>query len=86
MSIVLQACGLVAVVLAGWRSYATARDAVLPLAHDGDPTRTAIESARPLPLRPRVRRFARHATLALGWLLVCFYGLYLFAAGQEIAR
>jgi hypothetical protein len=86
MGILVVACGAMAVVIGGWRSYAMAREALAPLAHDGDPTRTAIEAAQPLSMRPRVRLFARRVALSIGWLIVSFYGLYLVVAGQELAR
>ena len=54
------------------------------MAHDGDPTRTEIEAARPLVERPRVRLFARRAAVSLGWLAVAFYGLYLVVCGQAV--
>ncbi len=81
-------CGLIVVVIAGWRSYALAREALVPLAHvsDTDPTRRAIEAQQPLPMRPRVRRFARCVALSVIWLVVCFYGLYLVVAGGEVPR
>ncbi len=84
-SILLTLCGLVAFVVAGWRSYAMARQALGPLVHDGEPTRTAIEAARPVQDRFRVRLFVRRAVVAVGWLLVSLYGLYLVAAGALAA-
>jgi len=81
---VLEVCGGMAIVIGGWRSYAVAREALAPLAHDGDPTRTEIEAARPLVERPRVRLFARRAAVSLGWLAVAFYGLYLVVRGQAV--
>jgi hypothetical protein len=88
MGTLIALCGLTAVLIGGWRSYALAREAVAPLAHasEGDPTRTSIESARPVPMRPRVRRFVRAVILSVGWLVVSFYGLYLVVAGGELAR
>ena len=86
MGPVLVLCGSVAFVIAGWRSYALAREAIAPFTRDGDPTRTAIESVQPLPQRPRVRLFARLAILAVGWLFVGLYGAYLVVYGQELAR
>ena len=68
---------------ASLRGYALARRALEPFAHEGDPTRTAIEALRPLPFRPRVRTFAQRVLLAVGWLLVALYGLYMVARGQE---
>ena len=84
MAAVAELCGLVVAVIGGWRSYAMAREALAPLVHDGDPTRSAIEASRPFPMRPRVRLFARRVTLSVGWLLVAFYGLYLVASAQEL--
>ena len=78
----LQLCGVIAVVIAGSRSYVATREAVGPLVHDGDPTRTAIESTRRLTDRPRVRLFARRLVLAIGWLAVAMYGLFLIAESQ----
>jgi hypothetical protein len=88
VSTVIVLCGLTVVVVAGWRSYALAREALAPLAHpvEGDPTRREIEASQPLPMRPRVRRFARSVLLSFGWLVVCFYGLYLMVAGGEVGR
>ncbi len=85
---VIVVCGLIVVAVAGWRSYALAREALLPLAHasETDPTRRAIEAQQPLPMRPRVRRFARCVALSVAWLVVSFYGLYLVVAGGEVAR
>jgi hypothetical protein len=82
--LVLEFCGAVAIVMGGWRSYAVAREALWPLAHEGDPTRTAIEATRPFPLRPRVKVFARRVAVSVGWLAIAFYGLYLVARGQGI--
>lgn len=78
----LVACGLAAAVIGGWRSYAAAREALAPLVHEGDPTRTAIEAARPFPMRPRVRLFLRRLIVSIGWIGVAMYGLYLVAYGQ----
>jgi hypothetical protein len=81
---VLEVCGGMALVIGGWRSYVVAREALAPLAHDGDPTRTEIEAARPFPMRPRVRLFAKRVAVSLGWLAVAFYGLYLVVHGQAV--
>jgi hypothetical protein len=80
----LEACGAVALVLGGWRSYALAREAIAPLADDGDPTRTALEATRPLLSRSRVRTFARRVGCSVGWLVVAMYGLYLLLHGQAL--
>jgi hypothetical protein len=79
---VLQVCGVIAVVIALWRSYVVTREAVGPLIHDGDPTRTAIEATRRVTDRPRVRLFARRLGVAIGWLAVAMYGLFLIVESQ----
>ena len=79
---VLQLCGVIAVVIALWRSYVATREAVGPLIHDGDPTRTAIEATRRVTDRPRVRLFARRLGVAIGWLGVAMYGLFLIVESQ----
>jgi hypothetical protein len=84
MQLLLEACGIVAVVIGGWRSYAMAREALGPVAHQGDPTRTALEAGRPILERTRVRLFLRRVAISLAWLLVAGYGLYLVAVGQEL--
>jgi hypothetical protein len=82
---VLQLCGVIAVVIAASRSYAATREAVGPLVHDGDPTRTAIEATRRITDRPRVRLFARRLGVAIGWLAVAMYGLFLIVESQLLA-
>ena len=84
MQLLLQTCGIVAVVIGGWRSYAMAREALGPVAHQGDPTRTALEAGRPILERTRARLFLRRVAISLAWLLVAGYGLYLVAVGQEL--
>lgn len=79
---VLQLCGVIAVVIALSRSYVVTREAVGPLIHDGDPTRTAIEATRRVTDRPRVRLFARRLGVAIGWLAVAMYGLFLIVESQ----
>ena len=79
---VLQLCGVIAVAIALWRSYVATREAVGPLIHDGDPTRTAIEATRRVTDRPRVRLFARRLGVAIGWLAVAMYGLFLIVESQ----
>lgn len=76
--------GFVALAWGSWRGYAAARAAVLPLVRDGDPTRTLIEATRPIHARSRVRIVARHAVLAVVWLSVAMYGLYLLTVGLEV--
>ncbi len=80
--LVLELTGGFAAIVGAWRSYAVAREAIAPFVHEGDPTRTAIEATRPIPMRPRVRLFARRVSTSLVWLLVAFYGLYLLATGM----
>ncbi len=85
MSAVLLLCGSVAALLGAWRSYAVAREALTPFVHDGEPTRSAIESARPVTERPRVRLFVRRVAVSLAWLAVAMYGLYLVSAAEAVA-
>ena len=54
---------------------------MLPLVREGDPTRTLIDATRPLHGRTRVRIAARNVALALGWLVVAMYGLFLATVG-----
>jgi hypothetical protein len=82
MGLLLVGCGLTALVIGGWRGYALAREALAPLVHDGEPTRTAIEAARPVHARFRVRLFARRVVVAVAWLVVALYGLFLVQAGS----
>ena len=77
MAIVLIVCGAVAAFVGTWRGYMVAREAIAPLVHEGDPTRTAIEATRPLLARTRVRLFARRVGVAVGWLAIAAYGLFL---------
>jgi hypothetical protein len=85
MGTILVLSGLMTAVLGTWRGYAAARAAVGPLVHDGEPTRTAIEAARPLHARSRVRLFARRVAVSVGWLLVATYGLFLLSVGMATA-
>jgi hypothetical protein len=81
MGIVLTACGLTALVLGAWRSYAVARDALGPIVHDGEPTRTTLEATWPIYRRSRVRRFVRRVAVSVGWLSIAMYGLFLVTVG-----
>lgn len=85
MGLVLLGCGVIAVAIGTWRSYAVAREAIGPLVHDGDETRDLIEANRPIVVRSRVRLFAHRLAVALGWLAVAFYGLYLAVMGGGAA-
>jgi hypothetical protein len=82
MSILLTVCGVAALAIGAWRGWAVAREALGPLVHDGDPTRSAIEAARPIHARFRIRLFIRRLSVAVAWLIVATYGLYLVAVGM----
>jgi hypothetical protein len=77
MAIVLTLCGAIATSIGVWRGFVVAREALAPLIHEGDPTRSAIDSTRPLLARTRFRLFARRSGIALAWLAVALYGLLL---------
>ena len=77
-------CGLIAAVVGTWRGYAVARQAIAPLVHGGDPTRTAIEATRPLLDRPRVRLVFRRLATSIGWIAIALYGLFLTVVGLEL--
>ena len=81
---ILTASGLVLAGVGIWRSYLAARQVMAPLAHRGDPTRSRIESLRPLPLRPKVRTAAARTLISMGWLAIALYGLYLVVRGQAV--
>jgi hypothetical protein len=73
----------------GWgvvRGYLCARAALLPLTGEGEPTRGLIEASRPVYARTRIRTAARQAALAVVWLAVALYGLYLATVGVEALR
>ena len=55
----------------------------MPLVREGDPTRTLIDASRPVHARTRVRLMARNVVLAIAWLTVAMYGLFL---GDRRAR
>ncbi len=84
LAAVLVVSGLVAVAYGSWRGYVAARSAMLPLLREGDPTRTLVEAGRPLHARTRVRLAVRHVLLAVGWLTVAMYGLYLATVGTAV--
>ena len=79
---VLLLSGLLVALIGTWRGYANARLVVAPLVHPGEPTRTAVEATQPLSERARVRRAARNLLVAVGWLLIAMYGLYLVATAE----
>jgi hypothetical protein len=81
MSALLVTCGIVLSSVGSWSGYRNARDAVTPAARDGDPTRAAIDAARPLLARRTARRFARSLAVAVVWLALALYGIFLVSAG-----
>jgi hypothetical protein len=85
MGFLLILCGTIATLTGLYRGFVLAREALAPLAHDGDPTRTAIEATRPFPARPRVRRFVSRVLGAVGWLAVAMYGLYLIYSASGLS-
>lgn len=85
MAFVLILCGTTAAVIGVYRSFVLAREALAPLVHDGEPTRTALEDARPIHERPRVRRMAALVATSVGWLVVAMYGLFLVVRASEIS-
>jgi hypothetical protein len=84
MGLLLVTCGLVLAGAGTWSGYRHAREAIAPAVHEGDPTRAQVDAARPLHARDGVRRFARSVVLAVGWLVLALYGLYLVSAGTAI--
>jgi hypothetical protein len=84
MAFLLILCGTIAATAGLYRAFNLAREALAPLAHEGDPTRTAIEATRPFPARPRVRRFVGRVLGAVAWLAVATYGLYLIYWASEL--
>jgi hypothetical protein len=78
---VLLVSGLFATVYGTWRGYVAARSAMLPLVREGEPTRTLIDAGRPLHERTRLRLAARQVLLAVVWLTIALYGMYLATAG-----
>ena len=78
---VLLVSGLFAIVYGTWRGYVAARSAMLPLVRQGEPTRTLIDAGRPLHERTRLRLAARQVVVAVAWLTIALYGMYLASAG-----
>jgi hypothetical protein len=78
--------GLAAATYGAWRSYTATRSALMPLVREGDPTRTLIEATRPVYSRGRVRMALRNVGVALLWLCVAMYGLFLATAGEVLRR
>ena len=84
MGALLVTCGFVLTGVGTLSGYRNARAAVAPAVHEGDPTRSAIDAARPLHGRPAVRRFARSVAVSFGWLALVLYGLFLVSAGSAV--
>lgn len=82
-ALVLVCAGAFLAAFGTLRGYGAARAALLPLVRDGDPTRTLIDAARPVHARTRVRVMARHVVVAVGWLTLAMYGLFLTTVGLE---
>ena len=82
METVLLLSGLLVGAIGTWRGYANARLVLAPLAHPGDPTRSAVEATQPLAERARLRRAARALLAAVGWLVLAMYGLFLVASAE----
>ena len=83
---ILLATGLAIAAYGVWRSYVAARSAILPLVREGDPTRSLIDATRPLHSRTRFRTAARNVAIALGWIAVSMYGVFLATVGTVISR
>jgi hypothetical protein len=81
MGLLLMACGLALAVVGTWSGYRNAREAIAPAVHESDPTRRAIEAARPFHARAGVRRFAKSVAASLAWLALALYGLFLASTG-----
>ncbi len=82
--VVLLCSGLFLVAWGSWRGYVAARSALLPLVREGDPTRTLVNSTRPLHARTRVRLAVRSVGFALIWLGIAMYGMYLATVGAGL--
>ena len=83
-ALVLILSGTFALVWGLWRGYTAARAALVPIARDGEPTRGLIEALRPVYARTRVRVALRNVGLAVVWLAVALYGMYLLTVGLEV--
>ena len=81
LSAVLIATGLFSTGWGCWRGYAAARATLVPLQSGGDPTRALVEAAQPVHARARVRAAAHNVLLAVLWLAVALYGLFLATVG-----
>ena len=68
------------------RGYLSARAALLPIVTEGEPTRSLIEASKPVYARTRIRASVRSAAIAVAWLTVAMYGLFLTTVGLEVWR
>lgn len=84
LSAVLIATGLIATAWGCWRGYAAARAAMVPLLREGEPTRALVDASRPVHARTRVRVAARNVLVAVLWLAVAMYGLFLATVGMGV--
>ena len=82
-ALILVCAGAFLAALGTLRGYASARAALLPLVREGEPTRNLIDGTRPLHARSRVRGMARNVVIAVGWLTLAMYGLFLASVGLE---
>jgi len=82
MGALLIACGLVLAAVGTWSGYRNAREAMLPLLREGDPTRAAIDASRPVHERAGLRQTVRSVVAAVTWLVLALYGLYLASTGS----
>ncbi len=84
LSAILIATGLFATAVGSWRGYAAARAALVPLLRKGEPTRALVDASRPVHARLRVRVAARNVLIAVVWLAVAMYGLFLATVGMGV--
>jgi hypothetical protein len=85
-AVVLLLAGAFLAAWGTWQGYRAAGAALLPLVRKGDPTRTLIDATRPVHARTRVRVAARHIVMAVAWVAVAMYGLFLATVGAQGLR
>lgn len=86
MGFLLTTCGVILAEIGTWSGYRTTSDAIAPLGRQSDPTRSAIDAVRPLHARIAVRRFARSAAFAAGWLVLALCGPFLASSGSLVGH
>jgi hypothetical protein len=84
VGIVLVGCGTFAVVIGLVRGYVAARSAVGSFVHAAGSSRPPTDAGRPVRVPTAVRRTLRSVVLAVGWLMVALYGLFLASAGAVL--